>query len=86
MPKSRSEIQKAHRERKKANDANFLLRERQRQAEYRVPAARLTKKNLIKRRSKNKEYCLTYRLKKALQKQNNEQIQNVQECESNQTK
>ena len=74
MAKTRAEIQKAYRERKKANDATFLQKERQRQEKYRVPASQLSKKKLKKRHEKNKVYCMTYRLKKlSHQVQNNEQ-------------
>ncbi|MCP5694127.1 hypothetical protein NL287_28070, partial [Klebsiella pneumoniae] len=69
MGKTRAEIQKAYRERKKSADENFLVKERQRQAKYRIPAAELSKKKLRERRMKNIDYCAKYRLKKALKKQ-----------------
>ena len=41
MAKSRAEIQKAYRERRKVQDPGFLVKERQRQRQYYVPAAKL---------------------------------------------
>ena len=39
MEKSRAEIQKAYRERKKAKDQSFLEKERVQKSQYYVPAA-----------------------------------------------
>ncbi|KAJ8043841.1 hypothetical protein HOLleu_11116 [Holothuria leucospilota] len=64
MGKARAEIQKDYRERKKKNDPKYLERERKRQSTYRVPASELSKKELKKRREKNRRYCMTYRDKK----------------------
>ena len=45
MGKSRGEIQRDYRERKKKQDPNYLEKERKRAAANRVPAALLSKKN-----------------------------------------
>ena len=45
MGKSRAEIQRDYRERKKKQDPNYLEKERKREAANRVPAALLSKKN-----------------------------------------
>ena len=64
MGKTRAEIQKDYRERKKKNDPNYLKKESKRQSGYRIPASELSKSALKKRHEKNKQYCQTYRDKK----------------------
>lgn len=61
MAKTRAEIQKAYRERKKQQGTNYLENERKRAAGNRVPAGELSKKKLKIRRAKNKIYCAKYR-------------------------
>ncbi|XP_060564531.1 uncharacterized protein LOC132723774 [Ruditapes philippinarum] len=72
MAKSRSEIQKAYRERQKAKGAAFLEKERARQRQYYVPAAELTSKKRALRNSKNKLRNRLCRIRKRqLQEENN---------------
>lgn len=54
MAKSRAEIQKAYRERKKQNDPTYKDKERKRAASYCVPAAELSSKKRAKRNEKNR--------------------------------
>lgn len=58
MVKSRADIQKSYRERKKINCQNFLKDERIRAKSYRVAAADIDDKERVKRRAKNIIYCL----------------------------
>lgn len=64
MGKSRAEIQRAYRERKKKKDPKFLEKERKRQAYYRVPATQLSQSALKERRRKSREHCKAYRKKR----------------------
>ena len=73
MAKSRSEIQKAYREQKKANDPEFLQRERLRQKSYNVPAAALSKKKLTEQNLKNKFRNRLSRLRPREMQQNDNQ-------------
>ena len=65
--KSRAQIQKEYRERKKGNDPSFLEKERRREKACRIPAAELSVKKLKQRRQKSKVYSKMYRLNKQLQ-------------------
>lgn len=64
MAKTRAEIQKAYRERKKLNDPNFLVREQMRQSKARIPTSALPKRKQQIKRDKNKRYCKKYYVKK----------------------
>ncbi|XP_072015284.1 uncharacterized protein [Amphiura filiformis] len=64
MGKTRAEIQRNYRERKKKNDPNYLKTQQKRQSKYRVPASELCRSALEKRHEKNKLYCKKYRGKK----------------------
>ena len=64
MGKTRAEIQKAYRERKKENDTEFLTKEKERQKKYRKHVAEMTPQEKAKKRSLNKIHCKAYRLKK----------------------
>jgi hypothetical protein len=61
MGKSRAELQRDYRERKKKQDPNYLEKERKR--------ALLSKKKIKKRREKNKQYCAKYRKSKTDEKE-----------------
>lgn len=69
MSKSRAEIQKAYRDRKKQNDMTYMEKERLRQTKYLVPVGMLSKAKLKARRLIDKEYSTRYRLKKQKRKQ-----------------
>ena len=70
MGKTRAEIQKAYRERKKENDTEFLTKEKERQKKYRKHVAEMTPQEKAKKRSLNKIHCKAYRLKKKVGKNN----------------
>jgi hypothetical protein len=70
MGKTRAEIQKAYRDRKKLSDPSFLEKERKRARKNRASARILTQRKLIVRREKNKTYCKKYRQKKRIEKDN----------------
>lgn len=53
MGKTRAEIQKAYRERKKLNDTSFLENERKRARTNRIPVHVLTERKLKSRREKS---------------------------------
>lgn len=58
--KSRAQIQKLYRDRKKASDPQFLERERERQKKYRVPIAQLSAVKQATVRAQNRQYRKTY--------------------------
>ena len=61
-PKSRAEIQRAYRERKKLNEGEaFLKKESARVMKYYTPAANLSRAEHRKRRAKNSEAVKRYR-------------------------
>jgi hypothetical protein len=64
MAKSRAEIQRNYREKKKKNDPNYQGKEQRRAKTYRIPASALSNRKLQQRREKNKEYCKKYRKSK----------------------
>lgn len=64
MAKTRAEIQRAYRERKKRNDPTFLAKEKLRQLSYRTPAAERSKKKQEEYKNRNKLYCAKYRQRK----------------------
>ena len=61
MGRSRAEIQRAYRERKKAQGGDFLEKDRKRKREAYVPVAKLSSKELKKRRqdvnARVKKHC-----------------------------
>lgn len=63
MAKTRAEIQKAYRERKKIQDPSYSEHERMRQNKYRVPIVSQTKRMKKKIRQRNKQYSKKYREK-----------------------
>jgi len=65
MGKSRAEIQKAYRERKKQKEGeSYLAKERQRRNTYYTPSSELSRTERVKRNEKNSEYLRTWRQKK----------------------
>ncbi|XP_063953816.1 uncharacterized protein LOC135153700 [Lytechinus pictus] len=64
MGKTRAEIQKAYRERKKNSDPMFLAKERKRQINYRVPVSDQKTSALKKIRKKNRMYQRKFRQRK----------------------
>ncbi|WAQ95775.1 LOW QUALITY PROTEIN: hypothetical protein MAR_028465 [Mya arenaria] len=71
MAKSRSEIQKAYRERQKAKGTAFREKEKARQRQYYVPAAQLSSKKRATRNTKNKLRNRLSRLRKRQQQERN---------------
>ena len=61
MAKSRAEIQRNYREKKKKNDPNYQGKEQRRAKTCRIPASALSNRKLQQRQEKNKEYCKKYR-------------------------
>jgi len=74
MGKSRSEIQKAYRERQKAKGAAFLEKERTRQTQYYVPTLQLSAKKREARNHKNKLRNRLSRLKKRQRRESNDKV------------
>jgi hypothetical protein len=65
MGKSRAEIQKAYREKKKQKEGeSYLAKERQRRMTYYTPSSELSRTERVKRNEKNSEYLRTWRQKK----------------------
>ena len=65
MPRSRAEIQRAYRERKKAKEGeNYLRKERTRRMKYYVPAAELSTKERKRRNKQNAERVKRHREKR----------------------
>jgi hypothetical protein len=64
MGKSRAEIQKAYREKKKQKEGeSYLTKERQRRMIYYTPSSELSRTERVKRNEKNSEYLHTWRQK-----------------------
>lgn len=58
MAKSRAEIQKAYRERKKQKEGeSYLIKERQRRMQYNKPSSELTRTERLKRKKRTKKHC-----------------------------
>ena len=64
MAKSRAEIQRQYRERKKQLNSTFLENERKRQKQYRIPAAIMKPKERKKKNEAEKRYCAKYRARR----------------------
>ena len=62
-PKSRAEIQRAYRERKKLNEGEAYSKEESARVMYYTPAANLSRAEHRKRRAKNSEAVKRYRKK-----------------------
>ena len=68
MKKTRAEIQRAYRERKKANDDTFLQRERERRMSYYKGVETLPRRERLKRQLKTREAVARHRTKKRLER------------------
>ena len=76
MGKSRAEIQKAYREKKKQKEGeSYLAKERQRRMTYYTPSSELSRTERVKRNEKNSEYLRTWRQKKK-DDQNRQDLEN----------
>ena len=71
MAKSRAQIQKEYRERKKAEGSTYLTQERRRQKRYRKKVTQMTPRELQRKREMNKLHCFTYRNKRKQTEQTN---------------
>jgi len=81
MGKSKAEIQRQYRERKKLREGEaYLKRERERVKGYYVPIAEMPKKKAKQRRKKIREYVGRHRMEKKLKAASNTQTNQIDTC------